>query len=60
MSSIVKPYGGSLNNLLVTEDRAAVLKQESEHFMSVTLSERQICDLELPLADAPRRYTREG
>ena len=52
MSSIIPPYGGVLNNLVVTNEYAEALKQESEHFMSITLTERQLCDLELLLNGA--------
>ena len=45
--NLVKPYGGTLINLLVDERRRALLKKESPGFMSVTLSQRQLCDLEL-------------
>ena len=45
--NLVKPYGGTLVNLLVDERRRALLKKESPGFMSVTLSQRQLCDLEL-------------
>lgn len=47
MGSIIKPYGGNLNNLVVSTERAEVLKSESENYLSVTLTERQLCDLEL-------------
>jgi len=47
MEHLIKPYGGTLQNLLVAEARAAVLKQESQSFPAITLSQRQLCDLEL-------------
>jgi sulfate adenylyltransferase len=47
MDHLIKPYGGSLQNLLVDEARATQLKKESQHFPSVTLTQRQLCDLEL-------------
>jgi len=47
MDHLIKPYGGSLQNLLVDEARAAVLKKESQNFPSITLTQRQLCDLEL-------------
>ena len=49
MTSLVKPYGGVLNNLLVSNERAEELKIKSEHFTSITLTQRQYCDLELLL-----------
>jgi sulfate adenylyltransferase len=47
MNYLTKPYGGTLQNLLVTAARAAVLTKESQSFPSITLSQRQLCDLEL-------------
>ncbi len=43
----VKPHGGQLVNLLVDPDRAEVLKTESRQYPSLTLTQRQVCDLEL-------------
>ncbi len=36
-----------LNNLLVPADKAELLKVESENYPSLTLNQRQLCDLEL-------------
>lgn len=47
MTHLIKPYGGCLRNLLVAEARVSVLKAESQKFPSLTLSLRQLCDLEL-------------
>ena len=44
---IVSPYGGSLQNLLVDPARASALKAEAQNFPSITLTLRQLCDLEL-------------
>jgi sulfate adenylyltransferase len=41
------PHGGKLINLLVDEERAAVLKELSLSIPDITLNERQLCDLEL-------------
>ncbi|MEJ1356873.1 MAG: sulfate adenylyltransferase, partial [Candidatus Sedimenticola sp. (ex Thyasira tokunagai)] len=41
------PHGGELCDLLVTPDLAELLKTESEAYPSVTLTRRQLCDLEL-------------
>ena len=49
MSSLIKAYGGDLVNLLVTGDRADTLRVDSEGYISVTLTQRQYCDLELLL-----------
>jgi sulfate adenylyltransferase len=47
MEYFVAPHGGKLVNLLVDADRAEALKKESQGFPSLTLSQRQVCDLEL-------------
>lgn len=47
MDHLIKPYGGSLQNLLVDEARASRLKVDSQNFPSITLTQRQLCDLEL-------------
>jgi len=52
MTSLIKPYGGTLNNLVVPNERAEILKTESEQFTSITLTQRQFCDLELLLNGA--------
>jgi len=43
----VKPHGGRLVNLLVGSDTAEALKTESLQYLSLTLTQRQVCDLEL-------------
>jgi len=47
LNHLITPHGGSLVNLLVDEDRRNVLRDLSLHLRSITLSERQLCDLEL-------------
>ena len=49
MEHLIAPHGGTLCNLLVDEDQAEVLKNESGDFLNVTLNQRHICDLELLL-----------
>lgn len=49
MEFFVPPHGGELVNLLVDPERAEQLKKESQEFFSLTLSQRQVCDLELLL-----------
>ena len=49
MEHLIAPHGGTLCNLLVDEDQAETLKNESGDFLNVTLSQRHICDLELLL-----------
>lgn len=46
-ASKVESHGGSLVNLMVDEERAAVLKEIALNLPDVTLSDRQLCDLEL-------------
>jgi len=43
----VEPHGGSLVNLMVDEERAAVLKEIAMNLPDITLNGRQLCDLEL-------------
>ncbi len=47
MDYFVKPHGGKLVNLLVDPEQGELLKTESQQFASLTLSQRQVCDLEL-------------
>jgi sulfate adenylyltransferase len=49
MDYFVAPHGGELVSLLAEADRAEQLKQDSRDYLSLTLSQRQICDLELLL-----------
>ena len=49
MEHLTPPHGGKLCNLVVEEDRAEALKSESADFLSITLNQRQLCDLELLL-----------
>ena len=41
------PHGGSLVNLLVDDERAAILKDIVLNLPDITLNDRQLCDLEL-------------
>ncbi|MDH5613765.1 MAG: adenylyltransferase, partial [Gammaproteobacteria bacterium] len=47
MDNLIKPYGGILVDLVLDSDKAEHLKKESQHFPSHTLTQRQLCDLEL-------------
>jgi sulfate adenylyltransferase len=49
MEHLVSPHGGALCDLVVDETRAEELKLESSDFVSLTLNQRQVCDLELLL-----------
>ncbi len=46
---LIQPHGGSLVNLLVSEEEARELKKESAQWASWDLTPRQMCDLELLL-----------
>jgi len=43
----IEPYGGKLCNLVLSKDKAENLKLEAANYPSVTLTQRQVCDLEL-------------
>ena len=47
MQDFIAPHGGKLVDLMVESDQVEPLKAESQHFLSITLSQRQLCDLEL-------------
>ena len=49
MDFFVPPHGGELVNLLADPERAEQIKRASRDFPSLTLSQRQACDLELLL-----------
>ena len=52
MNHLITPHGDELMNLLVDEDRKEVLKDLSLHLSSISLSERQLSDLELMMNGA--------
>ena len=45
--SRIEPHGGQICDRMVTEERINELKQDFVHLQSWTLSDRQICDLEM-------------
>ena len=49
MTQIIEPHGGTLCELLVTEDIKSQLQKESVTFKSLTLNDRQLCDIEMLL-----------
>ena len=49
---LIQPYQGKLLNLVLDEEQAELLKQESESFPAITLTQRQQCDLEMLLCGA--------
>ncbi|MBW3562980.1 MAG: bifunctional sulfate adenylyltransferase/adenylylsulfate kinase [Actinobacteria bacterium] len=44
---LIAPHGGELVDLTVDDDRAADLKKQSRDWVSWSLTDRQLCDLEL-------------
>lgn len=44
---IIKPYGGTLINLLTSKKGAVTLKEQSADLESITLSDRLLCDMEM-------------
>ena len=52
MNHIITPHGGELVNLIADEERREVLKDLSLHIDSITLSDRQMCDLEMLMSGA--------
>lgn len=49
MDNLIPAYKGKLVNLVLEEDSAEILKNESESFPAITLTQRQQCDLEMIL-----------
>jgi len=47
MTELIHPHGGILIDLMAYDADVEILKREAIHFKSLTLNERQICDLEL-------------
>lgn len=47
LDDIIAPHGGTLVNLLVDVERAALLKNIALNLEDITLNERQLCDFEL-------------
>ncbi len=52
MNNIVEPHGGRLKELIVSKEEAKALKEASVDMVSINLSSRQLCDLELLLSGA--------
>jgi sulfate adenylyltransferase len=46
-TGVNSPYGGTLVNLIVPEERASAMKAQAKDHASLTLDERGLCDLEL-------------
>ena len=47
--SVIAPHGGTLCELIVDKERAAALQEEALHLPSISLTPRQLCDIELLL-----------
>ncbi len=52
MEHLITPYKGKLINLLLDEADSECVKNESESYPAITLSQRQQCDLELLVTGA--------
>ena len=48
-NSIINPHGGELQHLILPEDLINSIKKDLINYLSWTLADRQICDLELLL-----------
>ena len=47
MDHLISPHGSHLMDLVVDQDRAAEIREQSRDWLSVDLGPRQLCDLEL-------------
>ncbi|NQU66968.1 MAG: bifunctional sulfate adenylyltransferase/adenylylsulfate kinase [Candidatus Marinimicrobia bacterium] len=47
MTELITPHGGKLINLMASGQEAAAIRKDAIHYKNLTLTERQICDLEL-------------
>ena len=47
MNQLIPPHGGRLVDLIVDSERADALRDGSIDLPSITLCQRQLCDLEL-------------
>jgi len=47
LDQLISPHGSRLVDLLVDQDRAAEIREQSRDWLSVDLGPRQLCDLEL-------------
>ena len=46
-TNLISPHGGELRELLVPSEHRALLREEALRLASITLTERQLCDIEL-------------
>ena len=47
--SLIQPHGGSLCDLLISEDERIKIQHETLNKPSITLNDRQLCDIEMLL-----------
>ena len=45
MNHLIEPHGGKLCELIVSEAHKKKLQEESINYSSLTLNDRQLCDL---------------
>ncbi|ARA91874.1 MAG: bifunctional sulfate adenylyltransferase/adenylylsulfate kinase [Bacteroidetes bacterium] len=48
-TELIKPHGGELCDLMLTGDALEAAREAALHYPSITLTERQLCDIELLL-----------
>ena len=49
MNNLIEPHGGSLSDLIVSDDQRNQLQEEALQYPSLTLNDRQLCDIEMLL-----------
>ena len=49
MSQLIEPHGGILCELLLKEDQKRKIQNESLQYKTLTLNDRQLCDIEMLL-----------
>ena len=49
MRQLIEPHGGNLCELMVDNDELKEIQEESIQYSSLTLNERQLCDVEMLL-----------
>ena len=52
MNNLISPHGGELCELILSESLRFKMQEESLHYPSLTLNDRQLCDLEMLLNGA--------
>ena len=49
MNHLIEPHGGSLCDLIVSDDQRNQIQEEALQYPSLTLNDRQLCDIEMLL-----------